>query len=177
MRRAVEAVADAWGAVQRYVAALLLIAMTALYGFNVLIRFFLPDLASSLAWIEEAARYMMVWVVFLAAGIALEVGRHILIDIYWGRIGSRAKPWLFAAIDVVGLLFSIWMAVLAVRLTIFIFNTGQISPTLGIPAAVLYIAPVVGFTSLAFNYLLRLFSMRDARRKPVTPDWLQGGGL
>jgi C4-dicarboxylate transporter DctQ subunit len=81
---------------------------------------------------------------------------------------------LFGVIDVAGVLFSIYMAVLAFELSLFIAGTGQISPTLGIPAYILYVAPVVGFASLAFGFVLRLFSIRDARRKPAKAEWLGG---
>jgi len=174
MRRALEATADAWGAIQRYSAAVLLIAMTALYGFNVLVRALLPQFASTFAWIEEAARYMMVWVVFLGVGIALDVGRHIVIDLLWGRLGARGERWLFALIDIVGLLFCVMMVVFSIQLAIFVAGSGQISPTLGVPAYVLYVAPIVGFASLAFSFILRLLSIRDARRTPSAAVWLKG---
>jgi TRAP-type C4-dicarboxylate transport system permease small subunit len=175
MRRAIEAAADAWGAVQRYSAGAILIVMTALYGFNVLIRSIFPSLAATFAWIEEGARYMVVWVVFLAAGIALETGRQILIDLWWDKLGPRSRRGLFAVIDVAGILFSIYMAVLAYELSLFVARTGQISPTLGIPAYVLYVAPIVGFASLALGFVLRLLSIRDARRTPPKAEWLGGG--
>jgi TRAP-type C4-dicarboxylate transport system permease small subunit len=174
MRRSLEAAADAWGAVQRYSAAVIMIVMTALYGFNVLVRTVLPQFAATFAWIEEGARYMLVWVVFLAAGVALETGRQILIDMWWEKLGQRSRRVLFATIDVAGVLFSIYMAVLALQLSLFVARTGQISPTLGISAYILYVAPVVGFASLALGFMLRLFSLRDARRNPPKAEWLGG---
>jgi TRAP-type C4-dicarboxylate transport system permease small subunit len=176
MRQTVETVADVWSVIQRYAAACVMILMTALYAFNVVVRSLLPQYASSLAWIDEGARYMMVWIVFLAAGVALETGRHVLIDILWHRWSERLRLAIFALIDVIGLAFSIYMVILAIQLTQFIARSGQISPTLGVPAYVLYLAPAVGFASLAFLYALRLFSMRDARRKPVVAEWLGTGG-
>ena len=119
---------------------------------------------------------MMVWIVFLAAGVALETGRHVLIDLLWQRWSERTRRAVFALIDIVGLAFSIFMVVLAIQLTLFIARSGQISPTLGIPAYVLYVAPAVGFGSLALLYLARLFGLRDARRKPVVAEWLGTGG-
>jgi TRAP-type C4-dicarboxylate transport system permease small subunit len=175
MKRALAATADAWGAIQRYCAALLLILMTAFYGFNVLVRALAPQYASTFAWIEEATRYMMVWVVFLAVGVALEAGRHVVIDLLWPVLGAHARRWLFASIDAIGLAFSVLMVVLSIQLTIFIAGSGQISPTLGVPAYVLYVAPVVGFTSLAFGFLLRLLSVRDARRASSEAGWIKGG--
>jgi TRAP-type C4-dicarboxylate transport system permease small subunit len=176
MRRAFESVIAAWSVIQRYAAAIVMIVMTALYAFNVLVRALVPQFAASLAWIDEGARYMMVWVVFLAAGVALETGRHVLIDLLWHRWSDRTRRAVFALIDVVGLAFSIFMVVLAIQLTLFIARSGQISPTLGIPAYVLYVAPAVGFSSLALLYLARLFGLRDARRKPVVAEWLGTGG-
>ena len=174
MRRSIEAAADAWGAVQRYGAAFIMIVMTALYGFNVLVRTILPQYAATFAWIEEGARYMLVWVVFLAAGITLEVGRQVSVDLIRRRLGALQERLLFALIDVVGFVSCLGAALIAVHLTRFVMGTGQMSPTLGVPTYVLYIAPAFGFFSMAFRFLLRLLSVRDARRNPPTAAWLGG---
>ena len=171
MRRSIETLADGWGAVQRYSAAILMIVITALYGFNVFIRSVLPQFAATCAWIEEGTRYMLIWIVFLAAGVALEAGQHVLVDLTWSRFNARVKRWVFALIDVCGIAFCIGMAVLAMRLSVFIAGTGQVSPTLGVPAFIVYVAPVVGFASLAFGFLLRLLSIRDARCKAPAGEW------
>ena len=174
MKRSIEALADGWGAIQRYSAAILMIAMTALYGFNVFIRTALPQFAATFAWIEEGARYMLIWIVFLAVGVALESGRHVLIDLLWTRLVPRIRRIVFALIDLSGIAFSVLMIVLSVRLTAFVAGTGQISPTLGIPTYVIYVAPIVGFASLAFGFTLRLFAVRDARTKVISDQSLGG---
>lgn len=174
-RRALARCADWLGALERYVTAGLVIVMTALYAFNVMVRFFAPSYASMFAWIDEAARYMLVWTVFLAAGLTLEVGRHVSVDVFQHRFGPRMTRIVFAAIDVVGFVFSAGAAFYALRLTLFVAGTGQISPTLGAPAYILYAAPFAGFVSLAFRFLLRLASVRDARRLPRQPEWLGSG--
>jgi TRAP-type C4-dicarboxylate transport system permease small subunit len=71
---------------------------------------------------------------------------------------------------VTGLLFCALMAVLSVQLAIFIAGTGQVSPTLELPVYVLYIAPVVGFASLAMIFLLRLFGCCDRRQAMLDPE-------
>lgn len=175
MRALLARAADALGAVERYGAAAALIVMTFLYGFNVLVRAAAPSYASALAWIDEAARYMLVWVVFLGAGITLEVGRQVSVDLLRGRLRARHESVLFALIDVVGLSFCLWAALIAVQLTRFVMGTGQMSPTLGIPTYVLYVAPALGFASMAFRFLLRLLGVRDARRHPPKAAWLNSG--
>ncbi|MCG6877269.1 MAG: TRAP transporter small permease [Betaproteobacteria bacterium] len=175
MRRALERIANGVGLVERYGAAGVLISMTALYAFNVLVRAFAPAYASLFAWIDEAVRYMLVWLVFLAVGITLELGRHVSVDIVRGRLPAVPERLLFGVIDLVGVAFSVGAAIVALNLALFVKGTGQISPTLGVPTYVLYVAPVIGFASLAFRFLLRLLSVRDARRWPATPAWLESG--
>jgi TRAP-type C4-dicarboxylate transport system permease small subunit len=169
MKRSIEAIAGRLVAAQRLAAAFFMIAMTGLYGFNVLARTFLPTLSGSLAWIDDAARYLMIWVVFLAVGPALESGRHIVVDLAWRHLGASARTTVFRLIDVVGLLFSALMSVLSVQLAMFIAGTGQVSPTLQIPVYVVYIAPAVGFASLALIFLLRAFGYRDRLRGILDP--------
>lgn len=175
MKAALGRLADVLGLAERYGAAAILIVMTFLYGFNVLVRTLAPAYASEFAWIDEAARYMLVWVVFLAAGITLEVGRQVSVDLLRGRLRALHERILFALIDAVGVVFCLAAAVIAIQLARFVMGTGQMSPTLGVPTYVLYIAPAIGFASMAFRFLLRLLGVRDARRQPATAAWLGGG--
>jgi TRAP-type C4-dicarboxylate transport system permease small subunit len=167
MKRLIEAIAGRLAAAQRFAAAFFMIAMTGLYGFNVLARTFLPTLSGSLAWIEDAARYLMIWVVFLAVGPALESGRHIVVDLAWRHLGASPRTLIFRLIDMTGLLFSALMTVLSVQLAMFIAQTGQVSPTLQLPVYVVYIAPIIGFASLAMIFLLRVFGYCDTRRGTI----------
>ena len=176
-RRRIERSADWLGLFERYFVGLLMIAMTGLYAFNIFVRMLLPTYASAVAWIDEAARYMMVWVVFLAAGITLEVGRHVTVNIGHQTIPPRFLSILFKLIDVVGLIFSIGAACFSLNLVIFVAGTGQVSPTLAVPTFILYVAPFIGFLLLAFRYLLRIGGLRDARRDPTQPAWLGGGRI
>jgi TRAP-type C4-dicarboxylate transport system permease small subunit len=170
MKRSIEAIAEWWLAALRYTVGIVMIVMTGIYGINVLVREFAPSLAGSLLWIDTAARYMMIWIVFLGLAVALGSGRHIVVDSLWPHISDTVRRWLFALIDVTGFLFSLLMVVLSAQLAIFIAGTGQISPMLGVPTYIIYVAPIIGFGSLAFIFLLRLFGMCDARRAASKPE-------
>ena len=172
--RRIERFADWVGLFERYFTGCLLIAMTSLYVLNIFVRAVVPTYASAFAWIDDAARYMMIGVVFLASGIALETGRHVSVNILQQYLPSKILSVLFKAIDVVGLFFSIGMSYLSLNLAVFVAGTGEVSPTLGIPTFVLYVAPCLGFLLLAVRYLLRIFGLRDARRNPESPLWLRG---
>jgi TRAP-type C4-dicarboxylate transport system permease small subunit len=165
---------DLLGVAERYITAILMIVMTALYAFNVLVRLFVPTHASVFAWIDEAARYMMIWVVFLAAGLTLEVGRHVSVDLIRPFLSTKTRNILFGVIDVIGFVFSFGASIYAFNLASFVASTGQMSPTLGVPTFILYVAPCLGFGLMAFRFLLRLTHVRDARKAPVAADWLGG---
>lgn len=172
LRQGLAQIADIWGIVERMVAGLLISTMVLLYAFNVIVRLFMPTQASSFAWIDEAARYLMIWAVFMGVGITLDVGRHIAVDLFTGKFSRRALDLLYKVIDITGIVFCVGASYFSLKLLLFVAGTGQVSPTLGIPAAVLYGAPFIGFASLALRFLLRLTNIRDARRSPVKADWL-----
>ncbi|HET8721148.1 MAG TPA: TRAP transporter small permease subunit [Nitrospira sp.] len=174
--RRVERVAGWLSLVERYFTGTLLIAMTALYALNIFVRMVLPMYASKIAWIDEATRWMMIWVVFVAAGIALEVGRHVSVNIAHNYMPERLLSVVFKVIDVVGLVLALGVAYFSFNLAVFVAGTGQVSPTLGISTAILYVAPCIGFSLLALRYLLQVVGLRDMRRDPKRPAWL-GSGL
>ncbi len=61
----------------RLACALLLAASCTLVFVNVVGRY---AFGTSFAWAEEVSRYMMIWLAFLAAGLALREGAHIAVE-------------------------------------------------------------------------------------------------
>jgi TRAP-type C4-dicarboxylate transport system permease small subunit len=175
--RRIERAVDWLSLIERYFTGTLLIAMTGLYTLNIFVRMVLPTYASDLAWIDEASRWMMVWVVFVAAGMALEVGRHVSVNIAHNYMPQRLLTVLFKVIDVIGLVFSVAIAIFAFNLALFVSGTGQVSPTLGVSTAILYVAPCIGFVLLALRYLLQVAGLRDMRRDPKKPAWHGSGHI
>lgn len=147
-----------------------MLAMVGLYAFNVAVRGLVPAMASRVAWIDEATRFLLVWAVFLGLGLALERGRHVAMTTVLDRLPPRASVLVGRLIDLVGLLFSILVAKLGVDLALFVLASGQISPTLGISTVWLYAFVPVGFALLGFRFLIGLVGLGDrsaARETPV----------
>ena len=61
----------------RLVCGALLAASCALVFANVVLRY---GFGQSLAWAEEVSRYLVVWLSFLASGLALREGAHIAVE-------------------------------------------------------------------------------------------------
>ena len=90
----------------------------------------------------------MVWMVFLGLGLALARGKHIAMTSYLDRFPDRARRMVRRAIDLVGLLFSLYIVWFGMDITRLVLASGQTSPTLGVSNAILYLSLPVGFALL-----------------------------
>lgn len=148
-------------AVERFVLVTIFLSMVGLYAVNVGVRVFGGTMASRFVWIEEAVRIMNLFLVFLAIGLALEYGRHVGIHSWRERIIRATGLPIRRVIDVVGVLFALYMAWFAYTMADFVFSTGQRSPTLGMEMGWIYVAPAVGFLLLALRYALSALGLID----------------
>jgi C4-dicarboxylate transporter DctQ subunit len=142
--------------IERGAVAALMILMALVYAFNVGVRELASTYAATFAWIEEACLFSLAWVVFLGLGLALERGRQIAMTSLLERLVPGLRRGVKFAIDLTGLLFSLYIAKLALDITLFVLRSGQTSPTLDISMAWLYVAIPVGFALLALRYALEL---------------------
>ena len=147
--------------IERSLLVALFLTMVLLYTGSVVTREIGGTFASRFAWIEEAVRMMNLFLVFLALGLALERGKHVGITNLRQKLPDPARRWLCRVIDLAGLGFSLYVAWLSLDLVRFVLNTGQSSPTLGVPIGLVYLAPVIGFLLLALRYGLSLFGVID----------------
>ncbi|GGA28347.1 TRAP transporter small permease [Neptunicoccus cionae] len=137
------------------------LAMVILFFGNVIAREIGGTFASRFAWIEEAVRFMNVFLVFIALGLTLEKGRHVGIDTLRNKLSGTPRIALLKLIDGVGFFFAIYLAWLGTSLVEFVLMTGQRSPTLNIPIGWVYMAPVTGFGLLALRFALSFFGVID----------------
>jgi len=152
--------------VERSLLAGLMLLMSFAYVINVVARNVYPAIAPQLAWIEEATLISLAWVVFLGLGLALERGRHIAMSAFLERMKGAPKLWVVGAINLVGLLFSLYIAKIGIDISLFVFRSGQVSPTLNVSMAWLYGVVPVGFGLLALRYGLELLR-RSNRFEPA----------
>ena len=133
-----------------------MILMSLAYAFNVVVRELASTQAAKFAWIEEACLFSLAWVVFLGLGLALERGRHIAMTSLLERLAPGLRRGVKLAIDLTGLVFSLYIAKLALDITLFVVRSGQSSPTLDVTMGWLYAAMPAGFALLALRYALEL---------------------
>lgn len=147
----------------------LMLAMTFTYTANVLVREFAATYASRFAWIDEACLFALAWMVFLGLGLALERGRHISMTSVLGRLAPRLRRGTKFAIDLVGLVFSLYVAHTCYDVTLLVMKSGQVSPTLNVSMSWLYGPMPVGFVLLGLRYLLELIGATDRHALGLEP--------
>lgn len=130
---------------------LLLAAMSVIVFTNVSLRYLTTY---SIPWAEEVARYMMIWMTFIGAGLTLRYGGHVAIGNLMEALPPRAQRLLRAFIALCLLAFfalMVWIGYqYAMRMRF------QLTPATRIPFSYIYAAIPVGFALLGVHLLLIL---------------------
>lgn len=141
----------------------LLVTMTVVVGWNIGLRHFTSQ---SLPWADEVARYAMIWLAFLGAGLALREGAHVAISNFQdalpaaGALGLRA---VLLALLMGFFVFMVWTGWDYMSRTAF-----QTSPALRLPMRWVYAAMPVGFALMAVH--LALIAPRYLRAGLASPE-------
>lgn len=135
--------------VNRFVCAALLAASCALVFGNVVLRY---GFGQSFAWAEEASRYMMIWLSFLAAGLAFREGAHIAVE----ALPDSLPPALGRIVrGIVLLLVACFLALLLwLGWQYAEFAMMQRTPVLRLPVGLIYLAIPIGLAIMLLHLLL-----------------------
>lgn len=98
-------------------------------------------------WMDDLARYLLIWVVYTSAVSLTMKGEHIVMDAFF----SRMNPWWQTVIrktyGLSMLIFSALTCYWALKQAIAVVHRGEVSSTGVIPA-------IVGYASLPFGFAL-----------------------
>ena len=128
---------------------ILSIPLVAIILYSVFMRYFL-NMAPR--WSEELARYLMVWIGFLALSVALKEGKHIGLTIGIQKLSPTFQSYITIISNLFILYFSLFVYFQGVAMTKFVFF--QRSPAMFIPMWIPYLSIPVG---AFFMFLQTLF--------------------
>ena len=114
---------------------------------------------NQLAWTEELATFLLVWLTFLGAALAYQAQAHLGVDVLVKGLHPDFQVYCQLLTTVL---------VMALSLAVFCFGgfhlfaerwaAGQVMPTLGIRRAWLYLAPPLG------GMFMVIFAIQHARK-------------
>lgn len=98
--------------------------------------------AESIDIIDEASRYLFVWLMFLTISVGFRENSHMGVSFLLDRLPPRGQRTLRILISVLLVVFFVAMAVAGWRMTVFTMR--QLSSTMLIPMGYVYLAAPVG---------------------------------
>lgn len=136
--------------------------MTFMVAVQVVLRYVFR---APIPWVEEATIFLMIWMTFIGAGVALRSGAHIAMTILRDRLPTKISR-IFVIISYIVvlafLLLLIWEGSLLVVLA-----EGQRSPALGVPMAWPYLMMPLG-AAFMVSQLLALMLQREQSAPSMT---------
>jgi len=162
----------AFVAANRLTIVAMMATMVALVFANVVARYFLN---TSIVWAEELSQYLMVWIAFLGAGLALREGRHVSVDLLQDALSPRARSALRWIIALVLLAFMATLVVLGFKFAEFAWDleTPLMQARLGIVYLAVPVGALVFLIHLLFiwrDYVARRFEEPENLEPPVPTD-------
>lgn len=112
--------------------------------------------AFSIDWAAETATLAQVWMVLLAAGLAMRDNLHVRVDALVNRLPAALLRLLTLAVTVACL----WFLSLTIMGSLALIQVGQIenSPVLGLPMWIAYLCLPLGLSYFALELVLALGS-------------------
>ncbi len=151
---------DGLDALVKAVVVTLFASLVGLVALQVGLRYLV---GSSIHWEEEAARYLMIWITFLTAGVGLRLGAHVAVDFVKDSVPPAVRIPLLIAMKLSILCF---LALVAAYGGWVMLNVkDQISPALECSMAIPYAAVPVG-CALMILYTFELL-FQDVRKLVV----------
>ena len=140
---------------EEYLAALTLIFVSFLLFIQVVLRYLF---GTSIYWAEELARYMIVWLCFLGASMAVRDRKHAVMDLLLNYLGKKTRSIIEIFSAVVCIFFCVAIARLGWSFVASAKNMNSMASTLAIPIFWAYLAVPVGLSLMGIRYTLQLIS-------------------
>ena len=112
--------------------------------------------AFSVDWLSEVAIFSQIWMILLAAGLAMRENLHVSVDALVNMIPVAALRLLITFISVLCLWF-IWHAI-AGSIDLIRAGSFQTSPVMKIPMSIAYLCLPLGLTYFSFELVLSLLA-------------------
>ncbi len=133
--------------VMEVVIVFMLGAMVVITGAQIVCRIFF----TSLAWSEEATRYLLIWSTLLGAGCVYKHAGHISISIVQDLLPDKAKNVLQIVIH--GLCAFLFVLIVCYGVQYFGRQGKQLSPAMRLPMRYIYTCIPIGCGIMAFHAL------------------------
>ncbi|MBW2139021.1 MAG: TRAP transporter small permease [Deltaproteobacteria bacterium] len=142
--------------ISRFMLIIMIPAMTIIVFAQVILRYVF---LSPFSWIEELARYLLVWISCFGAAYAVRKGEHIAVLFLNNMFRGHAKAFVMLVIDALIIVFFATCLTKGIKLSLKQWNV--VTPALGIPMTLPYMGIPIGF-AIMLLFALEVF-FRDTK--------------
>lgn len=142
--------------------ALILGSMTLFIFAQVVARYVLK---MPLAWSEEGARFLFIWMTFIAGYVGSRKGQHIGVELIQNMFPLPVKKGMQVFSDLITSGF--FMVVFYYCCTQWGKFSAQISPALKLPMSAVYFGMMLGCFCMALNYFFDIFKVLGVKEENV----------
>ncbi|GIN19563.1 MAG TPA: TRAP transporter small permease [Bacillus bacterium] len=124
----------------------------------------------SIGWSEELARYLLIWIAWIAASYAVTKNAHIRVEIIKDRFSARIKQIIELIVLIIWFGFAAFLAFEGTNFVLQVQTTNQVSPSLGADMWIVYLAVPVGGVLMGIRLIqqaIRIF--KDPEHLESTP--------
>ena len=145
------------------IAGLALVIVFGAVVWGVIARYIAPQPAN---WSNEVATLGFAWIVFVGAAAGARRGLHIGVDLITAQLPERIQRIIAICMTVflaVALAYVTWLA-----LDLGMQSYSRPTPVLRLPSAIVHVAAVIGFGSMAVTSLARAWTLALADKERST---------
>ena len=144
--------------IEKYVTAVLFAAMCAIIIIQIVFRF----VSWNVAWCEEIARYLFVWIIYLAGSKAVKDGKHLTVDILPIFLKGKSQTILHIFSTLATLCFFAALLYAGSLILPSMIARPQFSPANKINMIYPYLAPTVGAVLMTLRAIITI--VEDVKR-------------
>ncbi|CAM4356343.1 TRAP transporter small permease [Lacicoccus alkaliphilus] len=133
-----------------------LVLMVALIFGQVVGRYVFQNAPS---WTEEFARYIHIFQVWIGAGYAVKIRKHIRVTAFVDMFNGATRKVMDIASTIIWFLLVVLVAIFGTQLVMATFQYTQLSPATQIPIWIVYLAVPLGALSMAVRLVQQLINI------------------
>lgn len=135
---------------EEYFITYLLLIMSSVFFIQIIMRYVFNN---SLSWSEELATYLMMWMTWIGASYGVKQNMHLRVTIFIDMLNGKIRDCAYIFIDVIWMIFSIYMVVMGIRVVKMSYAGYRVSPALQIPMYLIYSSVVVGCVLMCLSLI------------------------
>ena len=129
-------------------------------------------LHSPLAWSEEIARYMFIWLVWIGAAYAVKENKHIKIDIIYNKLTGSTKRISDLVTVVLFLGLMGFMLYTSAKVTMTVYTSKSIATGSHMPMWIAWFSIPLSMALMIFRFLQRIYmyGLNDEKLKKAEEE-------